>query len=74
MQKEISIQELEQTVSTIDNIEEPIIVKRKNKQDLVVISLEQYKKDVFFKELSYKLAKSEKELKKRKSAQRKNGI
>ena len=44
MQRRITIEEFESTVNTIDEIEEPIIIKRNNKQDLVVISLEQYKK------------------------------
>ena len=47
MQKEISVRELEDVVNNVDDIE-PMIVKRKNKKDLLVISLEQYEKDVFF--------------------------
>ena len=47
MQKVISINEFEKTVNSIDDIEEPIIIKRENKEDLVIISLaeseEQYK-------------------------------
>ncbi len=61
MKKEITMKEFENTVNSIDVIEEPIIVKRDNKQDLVVISLEQYKKELFLAELSSKLEKSEKE-------------
>lgn len=61
MQKEITVKEFENTVNSIDNIEEPIIVKRENKQDLIVISLEQYKKELFLTELSSILEKSEKE-------------
>ena len=63
MQREITIKELENTVSTMDSIDEPIIVKRNNKQDLVVINLEKYKQDLFIRELSVKLEKSEKEYK-----------
>ena len=62
MRKEISVKELESTISLMDDIQEPIIVKRKDKQDLVVISLEQYKKELFLAEISSKLEKSEKEL------------
>ena len=47
MQKEITVREFENTVSAVDDIEEPIIVKRDNKKDLVVISLEKYQKEVF---------------------------
>lgn len=57
MQKEVSIKELE----SIDNIREPVIIKRKNKEDLVVISLEQYKKEVFLTDLANKLEESEKQ-------------
>ena len=59
MQKVISINEFEKTVNSIDDIEEPIIIKRENKEDLVVISLAEYKKSLFLTELSSKLAESE---------------
>lgn len=61
MQKRITLQEVESTVNDMDDVIEPIIVKRNNKQDLVIISLEQYKKELFLMELSNKLEKSEKE-------------
>lgn len=57
MEREVTIKELE----NIDNIEEPIIIKRKDKEDLVVISLKQYKKELFLTELSNKLEESEKQ-------------
>lgn len=60
MQREITVREFENTVSAVDDIEEPIIVKRENKKDLVVISLEQYQKEMFFN----KLEKSKKEYEK----------
>ena len=56
MQKEITVREFEDAVSKIDDIE-PMIVKRENKKDLLVISLEQYQKETFFN----KLEKSKKE-------------
>ena len=59
MQREITVREFETTVNEVDNIEEPIIVKRKNKKDLVVISLEQYQKEMFLS----KLEKSKKQYK-----------
>ncbi len=62
MQKEITVKEFENEVNSVDEINEPIIVKRNNKQDLVVISLEQYKKQLFMAELSSKLEKSKKEV------------
>lgn len=57
MQREITVSEFENTISAVDDIEEPIIVKRDNKKDLVVISLEKYQKEVFLN----KLEKSKKE-------------
>lgn len=59
MQREITVREFETTVNEVDNIEEPIIVKRENKKDLVVISLEQYQKEIFLS----KLGKSKKQYK-----------
>lgn len=57
MQREITVREFENAVSTVDDIKEPIIVKRDNKKDLVVISLEQYQQQIFLN----KLDKSKKE-------------
>lgn len=59
LKKEITVREFEDIVSTIDDIEEPIIVKRENKKDLIVISLEEYQKEVFLN----KLEKSKKQYK-----------
>ncbi len=59
MQREITVREFEDIVSSVDDIEEPIIVKRENKKDLVVISLEKYQKEMFLG----KLEKSKKEYK-----------
>ena len=47
MQREITINEFENTINAVDKIDEPIVIKRNNKEDLVVISLEQYKKIYF---------------------------
>lgn len=58
MQREISVREFENVVSNTDDIE-PMIVKRENKKDLLVISLEQYQKEMFLN----KLEKSKKEYK-----------
>lgn len=57
VQREITVKEFENTVSSIDDIKEPIIVKRDNKKDLVIISLEEYQKAMFLN----KLEKSKKE-------------
>ena len=42
MQSEITVGEFANTVNVIDNILEPIILKRNNKEDLVVMTLNQY--------------------------------
>ena len=56
MQREITVREFENVVNVIDDIE-PMIVKRENKKDLIVISLEQYQREIFLS----KLEKSKKE-------------
>lgn len=62
MQREITVKEFENEVNSVDEINEPIIVKRDNKKDLIVISLEQYKKELFMAELASRLEKSKKEI------------
>ena len=58
MQREITISEFENVANKTDDIE-PMIIKRENKKDLLVISLEQYQKEMFFN----KLEKSKREYK-----------
>ncbi len=60
LKREISVREFENTVNSVDDIEEPIVVKRENKKDLVVISLEEYQKAIFLT----KLEKSKEQYKK----------
>lgn len=50
MQREITVKEFEKIADEINDAES-IIVKRKNKKDLIVVSLEQYQKDVFYNKL-----------------------
>ena len=50
MQRELTVREFENLVNIVDDIE-PMIVKRDNKKDLLVISLEQYQKEVFLNKL-----------------------
>ena len=57
--REIAIRDFEATFNNVDEINEPIIIKRDNKKDLVVISLEEYQKVIF----NNKLEKSKKEYK-----------
>ena len=50
MQREITVREFENVVSNTDDIEH-MIVKRENKKDLLVISLEQYQREMFLNKL-----------------------
>ena len=63
MQKETTINEFANIANRIDDIKEPIIIKRNNKKDLIVITMEEYKKYLFLSELSDKLEKSEQDIK-----------
>lgn len=63
MQRKIAINELERTINNIDEIEEPLIIKRKNKKDLVLLNLEEYETKIASNELSAMLAESEEEYK-----------
>ena len=63
MQREITINEFENTINAVDKIDEPIVIKRNNKEDLVVISLEKKKKNLFFTEINSKIEKGEEDLK-----------
>ena len=47
MQKEITVREIEETLNQYDNIDEPILVKRENKSDVVIISMEKYKEKLY---------------------------
>jgi len=62
MQKEATLTEFTDIVNKIDDIKEPIVLKRNNKKDLIVISMEEYKKYLFLSELNEKIEKSEKEI------------
>lgn len=58
MQREVTVKELED----IDDINEPLIVRRQNKQDLIVISLEEYRK-IYQSDLLEKIKKAEEQIK-----------
>ena len=62
MQKEITVQEIEETINSYTNIEEPIIVKRKDKEDLIIISMEEYKKKLYLADLDKKLLEGEEDI------------
>ena len=50
MQKEVTVKEFEDIVNTTDDIE-PMIVKREDKKDLLVISLEEYLREKVLRDL-----------------------
>ena len=55
-------QEIEKTLNQQDNIAEPIMVKRQNKQDVIILSMQEYKDRVLKNDIIEKLKKSEKEI------------
>ena len=63
MQKVITVEEMEKIANEYTNIEEPIIVKRANKNDLVILSMEEYKKKLFLNELDEKIQEGEEDIK-----------
>ena len=63
MQKIITVEEMEKIANEYTNIEEPIIVKRANKNDLVILSMEEYKKKLFLNELDKKIQEGEEDIK-----------
>ncbi len=62
MQREITVEEIETTINSYTNIEEPIIVKRENKDDLIIISMEEYKKKLYLADLDKKLLEGEEDI------------
>ena len=51
MAKEIAVKDIENVINSYTSIEEPIIVKRDNKEDLIIISMEEFRKMAFLNEL-----------------------
>lgn len=63
MQKEVTVKELEKVIDQYGNSKEPIIVKRDNESDLIILSLDEYNKRLFFAELEKEIDESEKDIK-----------
>lgn len=59
MQKEITIREVENTLIENENIDEPIVVKRENKSDVVILSMKEYKEKLLELDIIKHLQKSE---------------
>ena len=63
MAKEIAVKDIENVINSYTSIEEPIIVKRDNKEDLIIISMEEFRKMAFLNELDKKLLEGEDDIK-----------
>lgn len=61
MQREMTIQEVQKAL-TEEDVEETILLKRKGKNDIVIMDFEEYKK-IFEMNLIEKLKKAEKQIK-----------
>lgn len=62
MQREITVNEVESTIKKYTNIVEPLLIKRENEEDLIIISAEEYKKKIFLAELAKKLEEGEEDI------------
>lgn len=62
MQREITVNEVESTIKKYTNIVEPLLIKRDNEEDLIIISAEEYKKKIFLAELDKKLEEGEEDI------------
>lgn len=62
MNKEKLLKEIEEILEPYGEIKEPIIVKRKNKKDVVIISFEEYKKKILEADIIEKLKQSEEDI------------
>ena len=60
---QITTQEVEKTLNKYDNIDEPIFVKRKDKADVVILSINEYKEKIQELEIISHLKKSEEDIK-----------
>lgn len=47
MRREIPLKEIENTLERYEEIDEPIVVKRENKSDVVILSMKEYKEKLF---------------------------
>ena len=63
MQREITIREVETALNNSEIISEPIIVKRANKRDVVIIDMEEYQEKLLDLEVMEHLRKSEEDKK-----------
>jgi len=62
MRREITVKDLEDTLANYEDIEEPIIVKRENKSDVVILSMKEYKEKLMELDIINHLQKSEEDI------------
>lgn len=62
MQREITVKEIENTLSKYEEIDEPIVVKRENKSDVVILSMKEYKEKLLELDIIKHLQKSEEDV------------
>lgn len=60
---QITTQEVEKTLNKYEDIDEPIVVKRDNKTDVVILSMKEYKERLQELEIIKHLKKSEEDIK-----------
>ena len=59
---QITTQEVEKTLEKLETIGERIMGKRKNKEEVIIIRLQEYKEKMLKKDIIEKLQKSEEEI------------
>ena len=62
MQKEITVKEVIDTLNEYDNIEEPIVINRKNKRKVLIIDMEKYQESLKELEIIKHLQKAEEDI------------
>ena len=62
MQREITLKELENILIKSEEIDEPIIVKRENKSNVVIISMKEYEEKLLELDIIKHLQKSEEDI------------
>lgn len=62
MQRVIKLKEIEEELSNQEEINEPIVVKRENKSDVVIVSMKEYKERLLEADIIKHLQKSEEDI------------
>ena len=62
MDKVIKLKDIEYTLSQYEEIEEPIVVERENKSDVVILSLKEYKEKLLELDIIKHLKKSKEDI------------